>query len=193
MNAQSKDYIDGVIKQFAYYKLLGEQTIEQLEEKDLFWQYNNDSNSIAIITNHLAGNMLSRWTDFLHSDGEKSWRNRDDEFENVIFDKETLILRWNEGWNCLLATLKSLESVDLNTIVYIRNEGHTIIEAINRQLAHYLYHVGQIVFLGKMLCSNKWKSLSIPKGNSEAYNNGKFAKEKVRSHFTDEFLCNNES
>lgn len=184
----SLGYLEGVLKQFEYYKMLGEKTFSQLSEEDLFWKYNEDSNSIGIIVNHLAGNMLSRWSDFLNSDGEKAWRNRDEEFEDVINDKETLILKWNQGWDCLLNTLLSLEETDLTKIIYIRNEGHTVIEAINRQLAHYPYHIGQIVFIGKMLTNNNWKSLSIPKGNSQVYNDGKFSAEKEKRHFTDEFL-----
>ncbi len=186
------EYIESIIKQFEYYKMLGEKTFSQLDEEDLFWKYNEDSNSIGIIVNHLAGNMLSRWTDFLNSDGEKPWRNRDSEFEEVIQNKEGLLSRWNEGWDCLLSTLKSLKETDLNRIVYIRNEGHTITEAINRQLTHYSYHVGQIVFIGKMRTHNQWQSLSIPKGNSQHYNAQKFSKEKEKSHFTDEFLKNKE-
>jgi len=184
------DYLEGIIKQFEYYKMLGEKTFSQLKEEELFWKYNEDFNSISIIVNHLSGNMLSRWTDFLNSDGEKPWRNRDHEFEEVILDKATLLSKWNEGWDCLLSTLKSLKETDLNRLVYIRNEGHTITEAINRQIAHYAYHVGQIVFIGKMRTQNHWQSLSIPKGNSQHYNAQKFSKEKEKSHFTDEFLKN---
>ncbi|MBB5638490.1 hypothetical protein HDF26_001105 [Pedobacter cryoconitis] len=180
--------IKGVIKQFEYYRMLGEKTFNQLKEEDLFWRYNEDSNSIAIIVNHLYGNMLSRWTDFLNTDGEKSWRNRDQEFDEAITDKETLLLKWNEGWDCLLGALNALDEADLDKIVYIRNDGHTITDAINRQLAHYPYHIGQIVFIGKMLANNNWQSLSIPKGNSQKYNEEKFAKEKEKNHFTDEFL-----
>lgn len=184
----SEEYINGVIKQFEYYKMLGEKTFSQLKDQDLFWKYNEDSNSIAIIVNHLSGNMLSRWTDFLNSDGEKPWRNRDNEFEETIHDKESLLMAWNKGWNCLLDTLESLKHEDLSKIIFIRNEGHTIVEAINRQLAHYPYHIGQIVFIGKMVTNNNWLSLSIPKGNSQIYNDNKFLKAKEITHFTDEFL-----
>ncbi|HEX2609154.1 MAG TPA: DUF1572 domain-containing protein [Flavisolibacter sp.] len=182
------EYIDSIKKQFAYYKLLGEKTFEQVPEERLFWQYNEASNSIAIIVNHLYGNMKSRWTEFLTTDGEKSWRNRDSEFENEIRDKAELLARWNEGWNCLFTALDSLTETDLNKEIYIRNQGHTVMEAINRQLAHYPYHVGQIVFLGKMVSGAEWQSLSIPKGNSQAYNQEKFAGGKRREHFTDELL-----
>ncbi|GGF04177.1 Protein of unknown function [Chishuiella changwenlii] len=184
-------YLESVIKQFEYYKLLGEKTFSQLDDEDLFWKYNEDSNSISVIVNHLSGNMLSRWSDFLNSDGEKVWRKRDEEFENNIKTREVLMQKWNQGWNCLLETLYSLKESDLTKIIYIRNEGHTVIEAINRQLAHYPYHIGQIVFIGKMITNNNWKSLSIPKGNSQKYNDEKFSKEKKKRHFTDDFLKNN--
>jgi hypothetical protein len=181
-------YLDSVKKQFAYYKMLGDKTFAQLSEEQLFWQYNEESNSIATIVKHLWGNMMSRWTDFLTSDGEKESRNRDAEFENNIVSKQELLELWEEGWACLMNALNSLKDSDLDKVIYIRNMGHTVLEAINRQLAHYPYHVGQIVFLGKMLCDNRWTSLSIPKGQSEEYNAGKFAKPKRKAHFTDEFL-----
>lgn len=180
------NYLESAIKQFEYYKMLGEKTFAQMPEDKLFWQYNEDSNSIASIVKHLWGNMLSRWTDFLITDGEKEWRNRDAEFENDIATTQEMIDKWNEGWQVFLDTLKSLKETDLEKIIYIRNEGHTVLEAINRQLAHYPYHIGQIVFIGKMLAEN-WNSLSIPKGNSNAYNVDKFSKPKEKKHFTDEF------
>lgn len=179
----------GILKQFQYYKQLGEKTFSQLSEKDLFWQYNENSNSIAIIVNHLYGNMLSRWTDFLTTDGEKDWRNRDDEFEDIIKTKQQLLEKWEKGWNCLFDALQLIKTEeDLQQIIYIRNEGHTVIEAINRQLAHYPYHIGQIVFIGKMLKDTEWNSLSIPKNKSSDYNQIKFSTEKKTQHFTDEFL-----
>lgn len=186
--APQNDYLVSVIKQFEYYKLLGDQTFHQLTEEQLFWQYNHESNSIAMIVKHLYGNMLSRWTDFLTADGEKEWRNRDEEFENDIVDKNELINKWNHGWQCLFNAINSLAVVDLDREIFIRNQGHSITEAINRQLAHYPYHVGQIVFLGKMLCNENWKSLSIPKGASKTYNAEKFAQQKHKQHFTDEYL-----
>lgn len=180
-------YLQSAIKQFEYYKMLGEKTVEQIPEEKLFWQYNEESNSIAIIVKHLWGNMLSRWTDFLTSDGEKEWRNRDAEFQSDILSKEEMLHKWNEGWNVLLTTLRLLKEDDLDKMIYIRNQGHTVMEAINRQLAHYPYHIGQIVFIGKMAAEN-WQSLSIPKGSSNQYNAEKFSKEKHRAHFADEFL-----
>ena len=182
------DYLVSVMKQFEYYKLLGDKTFSQLSDESLFWQYNDDSNSIAIIVNHLWGNMLSRWTNFLTTDGEKEWRDRDAEFECLITSRQELLKKWEEGWNCLLNALNDLTPQDLNKEIFIRNQGHTITEAINRQLAHYPYHVGQIVFIGKMASNNNWSSLSIPKGNSKSYNAIKFSKPKEKAHFTDEYL-----
>lgn len=183
----STDYLHNVKQQFKYYKMLGDKTFEQVTDAELFWSYNNETNSIAIIVKHLAGNMLSRWTDFLTSDGEKDWRKREEEFENSFSSRQELLDCWNKGWNCLFHTLNILTPNDLNSIVFIRNQGHTVMEAINRQLAHYPYHVGQIVFIGKMVCSN-WQSLSIPKGNSEEYNKEKFSRQKHKEHFTEELL-----
>jgi hypothetical protein len=182
------NYLESAIKQFEYYKLLGDKTMVQLPQEKLFWQYNEESNSIATIVKHLHGNMHSRWTDFLTSDGEKEWRKRDGEFENVIADKATVINLWDEGWACLFNTLHSLTEADLDKIIYIRNQGHTVAEAINRQLAHYPYHVGQIVFIGKMVLNENWQSLSIPRNQSNKYNENKFAQPKEKTHFTDEFL-----
>ena len=181
-------YRESVIKQFEYYKFLGEKAMDQLPDEKLFWQYNPESNSIAIIVQHLWGNMLSRWTDFLTSDGEKEWRDRDTEFENPIGSKKQLLAKWEEGWQCLLDTLKQLKEDDLQKIVYIRNQGHTAMEAINRQLAHYPYHVGQIIYIAKMVTDNNWKSLSIPRGDSKVYNAKKFSSPKTKEHFTDEIL-----
>lgn len=184
----NQDYLISAIKQFEYYKHLGEKTIEQMSETQLFYQFNAESNSIAIIVKHLWGNMMSRWTDFLTTDGEKETRNRDAEFENDITTKDELLQKWNEGWTCLLDTLHLLTVDDLDKTIYIRNMGHTVVEAINRQLAHYPYHIGQMVFIGKLICNQNWVSLSIPKGNSVAYNAEKFAKPKHKEHFTDEFM-----
>lgn len=182
------NYIDSVKKQFEYYKVLGEKTFDQLEESDLFRQFNPASNSVAIIVNHLWGNMKSRWTDFLTTDGEKSWRERDLEFEDVIKSKEELLTKWDEGWQCLFNALDSIDKNKLDSIVYIRNQGHTVTEAINRQLAHYAYHIGQIVFIGKLIKGDSWQSLSIPKGKSQAFNKEKFAQQKEKGHYTDDYL-----
>ena len=180
------NYIESVKKQFLYYKKIGEQAMEQLNQEQLFQTFNEDSNSISIIVKHLSGNMLSRWTDFLTSDGEKTWRHRDQEFLDTFKNKAELMNKWNEGWTCLLNALDTLKHADLATVIYIRNEGLTVLEAINRQSAHYPYHVGQIVYAAKILKNGGWKSLSIPKNRSEDYNTNKFSKEKQRKHFTDE-------
>lgn len=182
-----EDYLVSVKKQFEYYQSLGEKTMAQLTDEQLFWQFNDESNSIATIVKHLWGNMLSRWTDFLTSDGEKEWRKREAEFDNDMESREAVLKIWNEGWTCLFDAINSLTVSDLDKIIYIRNQGHTVTEAINRQLAHYPYHIGQIVFIGKMLCDNDWKSLSIPRGGSQAFNAEKFLQPKHRQHFTDEF------
>ncbi|MEN2412727.1 DUF1572 family protein [Flavobacterium mesophilum] len=183
-----QSYLESVKKQFLYYKMLGEKAIDQLESEQLFVSVNEDTNSIATIIKHISGNMLSRWTDFLTSDGEKEWRNRDAEFENDLKSKDEVLELWNKGWNCLENALESLKPEQLSEIIYIRNEGHTVIEAINRQLAHYPYHVGQIVFYAKQLKNSAWNSLSIPKNKSGNYNAEKFAKEKEIKNFTDDEL-----
>jgi hypothetical protein len=182
------DYLSSVRKQFEYYKVLGERTIVQVPDEQLFWQYNEDSNSIATIVKHLSGNMLSRWTDFLTSDGEKATRNREAEFDNDVLTKASILELWDDGWKVFLDTIYALKEEDLTREIYIRNMGHTVTEAINRQLAHYPYHVGQMVFIGKMICGHKWESLSIPRGKSDAYNAEKFSKPKHKEHFTREFI-----
>ncbi len=179
-------YLENIKKQFTYYKMLGEKTFDQITVEKLFWQINKESNSISIIVKHINGNMLSRWTDFLNSDGEKVWRERDKEFDNDIESKEELLEKWQEGWSCLFEALESIKDDDLTKQIYIRNMGHSISDAINRQLAHYAYHIGQIVFLGKIIQNEKWDSLSVPKGKSKQYNEEKFAKPKRKEHFTDD-------
>jgi len=179
------DYLISIRKQFLYYKTLADKAMEQLASEQLFYTPDDDTNSIAIIVKHLHGNMLSRWTDFLSTDGEKEWRNRDEEFQNPYTDKETLLDKWEEGWKCLFNTLDNLKSENLTNIIYIRNEGHTVVEAINRQLAHYPYHVGQIVFYAKLLKTESWSSLSIPKNRSSSYNTDKFSVEKGKRNFID--------
>ncbi|HEY4618285.1 MAG TPA: DUF1572 family protein [Flavobacterium sp.] len=183
-------YLESAKKQFLYYKTLSEKAMEQLAPEQLFIFPNQDSNSIAAIVKHLSGNMLSRWTDFMTTDGEKEWRNRDAEFDNDLETKESILLAWNKGWDCLFDALNSLQPQQLSDIIYIRNEGHSVIEAINRQLAHYSYHVGQIVFYAKQLKDGSWESLSIPKNKSISYNAGKFAQEKSIKNFTDDELKN---
>jgi hypothetical protein len=156
-------YIESVLKRFSSYKELGEKTFAQLNEKDFHFTINDASNSIALIIQHMHGNMLSRWTNFLTEDGEKTWRARDEEFESQEYSKDRLLELWKEGWECLLKALGALQDEDLIKTIYIRNEPMTALDAINRQLAHYSYHVGQIVFIGKVILNQDWKSLSIPK------------------------------
>jgi hypothetical protein len=180
-------YLEGTIKQFEYYKSLGDKAMAQITEEQLFWSPNAESNSIAVIVQHIAGNMLSRWTDFLTTDGEKEWRNREDEFDAVITNKTELLRIWEQGWNVFFNAIKPLTESDLERIVYIRNQGHTVTEAIQRQLAHYPYHIGQMVYLAKMMADSNWQSLSIPRGNSKQFNDAHFSQEKQRKHFTDDF------
>lgn len=181
-------YLESVKKQMHYYKTIAEKAIEQLEAEQLFISVNEDTNSIATIIKHLSGNMISRWTDFLTTDGEKDWRNRDSEFETTLQSKEELLAEWNKGWDCFFNAIESLQPEQLSQIIYIRNEGQTAMDAINRQLAHYPYHIGQIVFYAKMLKHDQWNSLSIPKNKSNDYNADKFSKEKSIKHFTDDEL-----
>lgn len=188
MKMINNTYLENLKSQFLYYKTLGEKAIAQLEPELLFVAVNENTNSIAVIVNHLSGNMRSRWTNFLTSDGEKEWRNRDAEFEASITNKEELMRVWDVGWNCFFEALNSIEENQLDTIIYIRNEGHTLLEALNRQLAHYPYHIGQIVFYSKLLKQSEWTSLSIPKNKSIGYNTEKFAKEKSIKNFTSDEL-----
>ena len=173
-----KSYLSSSILQFKYYKPLGEKTITRIPDNKLSFKLNDNSNSINTIVKHLNGNMLSRWTNFLNSDGEKDFRERDNEFVDDINNKEELLNLWSKGWDCLFNTLESLSETDLEKIVYIRNESHTVIESINRQLCHYSYHIGQIVYLGKIILEENWESLSIPKGQSEKFNSKKFSIKK---------------
>ncbi|MEN0004247.1 MAG: DUF1572 family protein [Bacteroidota bacterium] len=181
-----ENYLHSAKKQFTYYKVLGEKTFDQLTEAELFWQFNEASNSIAIIVNHLWGNQKSRWTNFLSSDGEKEWRNRDLEFEVVIKTRAELLEKWQEGWDCVFEALDTINASNFTTEIFIRNQSHTLPEAINRQMMHYAYHIGQIVYIGRMIRGENWKSLSIPKGRSKEFNQAKFGKGKHKGHFTDE-------
>ena len=155
-------YLESIKKEFRYYKGLGEKAIAQTPDDKLFWQPNTDSNSIAVIVQHLSGNMLSRWTDFLATDGEKEWRERDAEFEKILTGRQQLLNTWQKGWTCFFNTMDSLTKNDLNRVVYIRNQEYAVFESINKQLAHYAYHIGQIIYIAKMTSGN-WTSLTIPK------------------------------
>lgn len=181
-------YLESIKKQMLYYKTIAEKAMEQLSEEQLFISVNEDTNSIANIVKHMSGNMISRWTDFLTSDGEKPWRERDTEFESFKTSKKDLLEIWDKGWKCFFYVINSLEPEQLSQIIYIRNEGQTALDAINRQLAHYPYHIGQIVFYAKMLKKGDWDSLSIPKNKSNDYNSDKFSKDKSVKHFTDDEL-----
>ena len=157
-----------------------------MEEKDCFWQFDSESNSIAVIVNHLYGNMKSRWTDFLSSDGEKQWRKRDLEFKNQLKTKAEVLNRWKQGWDCVFKSLDSINEDNFNTKKYIRSQEHSVIQAINRQLTHYAYHVGQVVYIGRLIKGSKWKYLSIPKGKSDDFNQEKFSRGKHQGQFTDD-------
>lgn len=178
--------VDSVRTLFKYYRSLGQKTIDQVPDEGLFWQCNGESNSIAILVKHLNGNMLSRWTNFLTEDGEKPWRDRDGEFLPTLTSRKQVQHAYDEGWDCLFAALDQCEGENLTRIVYIRNMGHTIIDAIHRQIGHYAYHIGQIVFIGKCVQNEKWNTLSIARNASVAYNEEKFAKEKATKHFTED-------
>ena len=163
-------FVESVIKRFEGYKTLAEKTFDQLTEEQMHQQPNEASNSIAIIIQHVHGNLLSRWSNFLTEDGEKPWRNRDAEFEVQQLSKSQLLQRWNEGAAIVLQTLAALQPEDLAKTITIRNEPLVVIDVINRHLSHYSYHVGQIVYLGKWLKDKDWQSLSIPKGSSQEFN-----------------------
>lgn len=178
-------FLESAIKFFRYYKKLGEQAMAQLTDEQVMKKPNEASNSIALIVHHLSGNMLSRWTDFMTTDGEKDWRNREAEFEEAYPNKQAMLVAWEKGWTCLLNALDSIKPDDLLKIIYIRNEGQTVLEAIQRQLAHYPHHVGQILYQAKILKGAEFKSLSIPKGNSGAFNEKHFGQPKEIRHPTD--------
>lgn len=163
-------YIDEARRQLRGQKRMAEGAIAQLNDEELFVTIDQDSNSVAILVKHIAGNMRSRFTDFLTSDGEKPGRFRDQEFElNAKTTRADVMRWWEEGWTQVFAALDTLKPEDVTRTVSIRGEPHTVIQAVNRQLAHYAGHVGQIIFLAKHLRSNQWKTLSIPRGKSEDY------------------------
>ena len=182
MDIIGNEYLLTINRRLKYYKGLAEESFSQLEEKDLFFLPSPESNSIAILVQHMAGNMLSRFTNFLTEDGEKEWRQRDDEFEIHNYSKEQILEIWEKGWACVFNALDSLQTDDLLITITIRNEKLTVIDAINRQLAHYPYHVGQIIFIGKMIRDNSWKNLSIPKGGSQQYNTSSQLKDPSKKY-----------
>ncbi len=180
MNSIGQEYLQTVIRRVKYYKDLGDKTFAQLDDDDFHYRPNDESNSIAIIIRHMAGNMLSRWTRFLTEDGEKEWRQRDDEFGVCSYNKQQLLDSWEKGWDCFLNALQSLDENDLLKTIYIRREALPVIDAINRQLAHYPYHIGQIIYLGKIIRDHDWKNLSIPKNQSQNYNTSDAVKDPAK-------------
>lgn len=172
-------YLKDVVDQFRQLKSLGDRALAQVRDEDLFAILDPESNSLAVLIQHMAGNMRSRWTDFLHSDGEKPDRDRDAEFEVASgTTREALLDRWEEGWRCLFQALTALREEDLAMTVLIRAEPHSVIKAVNRQLIHYGYHVGQMVFLAKHFASETWQTLSVPRGGTRRFNAEKFNTEK---------------
>lgn len=169
-----EDYLSNIKTQFLSYKEVADKTINQLSEDDLHWKFNEESNSIANILIHVSENMLSRWTDFFNSDGEKDWRDRDSEFENQSFSKIELIEKWESGWKVLFEALDSLNKENFHQPIYIRNKKVKLIESITRQIAHYPYHIGQIAYVGKMILDSKWKTTSIAKGKSKEFIEAQF-------------------
>jgi hypothetical protein len=166
----STSHLQDSLSLFRYYKTLAERAMAQVPDEALFKELDTESNSIAIIVKHLAGNMRSRWTNFLTSDGEKPDRNRDSEFEAPPATRAELMAVWENGWNCLFTALDSVTDADLDRKVTIRTEPHSVLQTINRQLAHYPYHIGQIVYLARHFASGHWTSLSVPRGKSAAFN-----------------------
>jgi hypothetical protein len=163
-------YLEDALSLFACYKKLAERAIDQVTDECLFAPIDREANSIAIIVKHLAGNMCSRWTDFLTSDGEKPTRDRDSEFEDPPATRAELLALWESGWACLFSALQSLTDADLTRKITIRGEAHSVMQAVNRQLAHYPHHIGQIVLLAKHFACENWQSLSIPRRKSAEFN-----------------------
>ncbi len=180
MESIGSAFLSTGISRIKYYKDLADKTFMQLKGEDFHYQAGKGSNSIAVIIQHMSGNMLSRWTNFLTEDGEKVWRNRDAEFGIFDHSREHLLHLWEEGWACYLGALESLKEEDLLKTVYIRREGLLVVDAINRQLAHYSYHVGQIVYTGRMIRENEWLPLSIAPGKSDEYNKSEQIKDPAK-------------
>ncbi len=184
MNTKA-DFLYFIINRFKECKILGEKTFIQLSESDYNWRYNEESNSIAMIIHHLYGNMVSRWTDFLTTDGEKPWRNRDSEFESEEYSLSRVNSWWEQGWECVFTTLQNLSENDLNKTILIRGEQLIVQDALLRQLSHYSNHVGQIIYIAKMIRDSQWNSLSIPKGKSQEFNLQKSKEQNSNLKFTD--------
>jgi Protein of unknown function (DUF1572) len=170
-------YLEDSLSLFRYYKNLAERAITQITDEQLLTVLDSEANSIAVIVKHLSGNMRSRWQDFLTTDGEKPTRDRDAEFEDPPTTRDALLAAWEEGWQCVFTALEPLVEEDLHRTVTIRGEPHSVMQTINRQLAHYAYHCGQIVLLAKHYRSSEWKSLTIPKRQSAEFNSRVAARE----------------
>jgi len=170
MNNVIKNYHSDAVESFRNYKRLAERAIEQIDDKEFFAVIDAESNSVAVIVKHIAGNLHSRWRDFLTSDGEKQDRNRDTEFEMTGDSREGLMQFWETGWQTLFDNIEPLTADDFSKTITIRGQSHTVVEAINRQLTHYAYHIGEIVFLAKHLKSTDWKTLSVPRNKSAEFN-----------------------
>jgi len=167
----SQHYLEDALYTFRYYKKLAEGAFAQISDEDFFRALDEESNSIAVNMKHLAGNMLSRWTDFLTTDGEKPERDRDMEFVMTPgTTKDAMLAYWERGWKCAFDAVEPLRPEDLMRTVKIRGQDHTVVQAINRQLAHYAYHVGQIVYLAKHFKSSDWQSLTVPRNKSAEFN-----------------------
>ncbi|MGD0297375.1 MAG: DUF1572 domain-containing protein [Bryobacteraceae bacterium] len=166
----TNSYLEDSLAVFRYYKNLAERAMAQVTDEQLVAVLDNEMNSISQIVKHMAGNMRSRWTDFLTSDGEKPDRNRDSEFEDPPATRAALLALWEEGWGYLFGALEPLSEQDLQRTVTIRGEAHSVMQAINRQVAHYSYHCGQIVLLAKHFKHSEWQSLSVPRGQSAGFN-----------------------
>ena len=175
-----KEFLITSIRRVKYYKDLCEKAFAQLDDADFHFQSSSESNSIAVMIQHIVGNMLSRFTNFLTEDGEKEWRNRDDEFEVHNYSKQQLIELWDKGWKCYLDAIESLNENDLTKTITIRQEPMSVIDALIRQLAHYPYHIGQIIYVARLIKNENWKNLSIPKGASQAYNQSSGIKDPAK-------------
>jgi len=185
MDQHGEKYLSDILEQLTKLKGMGDKAMAQIDAERFRWKQDPESNSVALIVKHMAGNMRSRWVDFLTTDGEKPDRNRDSEFEDETDDsRERLLERWEEGWKLTIAAIGSLTADDLGRDVYVRRERHSVLQAINRQVVHYSVHVGQIVFLAKHLAGADWKTLSIPRGGSrkfEVNKEGKVYKQENRT------------
>ena len=166
----ANEFVSATINAFEANKRLADRAIGQVPDDKLHTALDDNTNSIAVIVKHIAGNLISRWTDFLTTDGEKPWRNRDDEFVDSLGDRADILQLWETGWACLLSTLKSLKPEDLGKTITIRGEPHSVPLAMERSLGHTCYHIGQIVQVARIHAGEKWKTLTIPKGGSEQFN-----------------------